>query len=154
MAIALVDVRCEASGKDPTGIVRPGAFLTISAPTISVALAKDPLLGEATLRSKNGAQVGFVADTLTDIADLCADRNILNLSCVWIGTMKEKHASWLLTLVLRESNGICGVVATPGAYERVGLMDYLWNPDLYKNDQAETMVEWFREAEVKVVKIV
>jgi hypothetical protein len=128
MATTLVDIRCEASGEDPTGRVRPGAFLTISAPIISVALAKAPLLEVKGFVSKHGALVEFVSDTMTDFAELCADGNTLNLFCVWIATMQDRRMIELQTLVLRESKGIGGVAAIPGAYERVGLM-YARYPD-------------------------
>jgi len=155
MATTLVDIRCEASGEDPTGRVRPGAFLKISAPIISVALANVPLLGENGSITKQGALVEFVADAMTDFADLCADGNTLNLFCVFIGTMQDRTAIIPQALVLRESKGIGGVAATPDSYERVGLMyavSYL-NINKY-NNPPQTMLEWFRKAEVKVVKIV
>ena len=155
MATTLVDIRCEASGEDPTGRVRPGAFLKISAPIISVALANAPLLGEKGSITKHGAQVEFVADTMIDFADLCADGNTLNLCCVFIGTTQYRTAIIPQALVLRESKGISGVAATPDAYERVGLMYAVSILNINKyNNPFQTMLEWFREAEVKVVKIV
>ncbi|PMD47126.1 hypothetical protein L207DRAFT_575925 [Hyaloscypha variabilis F] len=155
MATTLVDIRCEASGEDPTGRVRPGAFLKISAPIISVALANAPLLGEKGSITKQGALVEFVADAMIYFADLCADGNTLNLFCVFIGTMQDGTAIIPQALVLRKSKGIGGVAATPDSYERVGLMyavSYL-NINKY-NNPPQTMLEWFRKAEVKVVKIV
>jgi hypothetical protein len=151
MATTLVDIRCEASGEDPTGRVRPGAFLTISAPIISVALAKAPLLEVKGFVSKHGALVEFVSDTMTDFAELCADGNTLNLFCVWIATMQDRRMIELQTLVLRESKGIGGVAAIPGAYERVGLM-YARYPDT-KADGFEIRTTSLRPRTPKSLKV-
>jgi len=77
------------------------------------------------------------------------DKRTFKVVCAWIGTLCYNSIILPQILVLRASSGIGGVAATPGAYERVGVIS-----SYVDYGDAETLVEWFREAELREVKIV
>lgn len=153
MATTVNKIECKAAGYDETGEVSQGASLTISAPTISVsAIANLKQDRNCKMEIHKGGQVlHFKADCMADFSSNDHDKGTFNLVCVWIGTIRFED--WILpqTIVLRRSNGIGGVAATPNAYERVGVLYPMGYPN---NSDAETITEWFKDAELRVVKIV
>lgn len=59
-------------------------------------------------------------------------------------------------MILRKSIGIGGRSASPGAYERIGIISLKpgLKPGLEEKSQADIVTAWFKVAEVMEVKIV
>jgi hypothetical protein len=152
MATTVKEIDCKAASKnDKTGRISQGASLTISAPTISISAIIElkryryPVVE----LHKSGRALQFGADCMLDFLSNDNDKRTFKVVCAWIGTLCYNSIILPQILVLRASSGIGGVAATPGAYERVGVIS-----SYVDYGDAETLVEWFREAELREVKIV
>lgn len=64
----------------------------------------------------------------------------------------DDETPWPQLMVLRKSIGMGGRNASPGAYERIGIMSLESSFDT--KSQAYRIVAWFKEAEVTEITIV
>jgi len=132
------------NGSDPKGNIT----LTISAPATSVSLSQ----------SLNKWRLQKDRKKLTphhlDCPKAFKEAPKIPLLCAWIGTIRESENEEMRPqiLLLQLSRGLGGKAAAPGCYERVGVLDFkFWST---KKGDLATILKWFKDAEVREIKIV
>ncbi|KAF4630083.1 hypothetical protein G7Y89_g8055 [Cudoniella acicularis] len=146
-----IAINCSPAGEDPTGQVAKYSSLEISAPLISVSIKKE---SDMVMVCKDGKEMGFEHDCFGDFATLEEDKP--DFFCVWIGTtwLRDDRKFYPQLLILRTSQGIGGVSATPGAYERIGALGGVFNRSHDEWNDYLTFDDWFKDSKITTVKIV
>jgi hypothetical protein len=138
----------ELASADSCGMVK-SAFLVISAPVVSVSVPPGKSRYAQTVE-KDGLELPFNLDDGADV-------NTGPFWLVWIGSVWKNYnlpVPMLCLLLVRESKGICGRAAEPGAFERIGAARTERYDAKKSTEHHEMVSKWFEDGKIQEMKLI